>query len=100
MKLELNLPEEKPMSDEDRKAYVASVSAVFPRLEKDIKIKMYEHLVDTYTNSDEWDKVLRGQGILEGMAILLEHWRGVHMEQEEKTIDEPDSDPTSIVGEI
>lgn len=74
MKLELTLPTEKEQSEQERKDYCASVSSIFPILEKDIKEEMYKELVKTYTGAENFNAVLRGQGIMEGMAILLEHW--------------------------
>ena|SRR3990167_201597 len=70
----------KEMTEQERKEYCASISAVFPRIEKDIRKLMYEQLVETYTGADSWDKVLEGRGRLDGMAYLLEHWKSAHME--------------------
>ena len=88
MKLELQLPQEKPQSETEYKAYCSLIFSVFPQLEKDIKEMMYEELVKTYTESDNFNKVLRGQGILEGMAILLEKWRLAFMEHQAPKVDE------------
>jgi hypothetical protein len=84
MKLELQLPTEKPQSETEHKEYCGLIFSVFPQLEKDIKEMMYEELVKTYTESDNFNKVLRGQGILEGMAILLEKWRLAFVEHQQK----------------
>ena len=75
MKIQLEIPIEKILDEEERKAHNAAIFAVFPRLEKEIKAKMYEQLVITYTEADNFDKILKGQGIMEGMAILLELWQ-------------------------
>jgi hypothetical protein len=88
MKIEFTLPTEKALSEAERKGYCASISAIFPILEKDIKEKMGEELVKTYTEADDFNKVLRGQGILEGMAMLLEHWRLANLEHQEPKVDE------------
>lgn len=74
MKLELELPDKKEQTEQERRDYCASVFAIFPRIEQDIKSTMYEQLVSTYTEADNWDKILKGQGIMEGMAVLLEKW--------------------------
>ena len=81
MKLELNYTKEE-MSENERKNYCASVFAIFPIIEKDIKAKMYEQLINTYSvavgstrNKEERDfEIVRGNGIMEGMAVLLEKW--------------------------
>lgn len=75
MKITLELPNETEITETERAEYCAVIFAVFPRLDKDIREKMYEQLVSTYTGADDWDKVLKGQGVMEGMAVLLEHWR-------------------------
>ena len=76
MKIELELPKEQELDEIERKAHNAAIFAVFPRLEKEIKARMYEQLVMTYTEADDMWKLKRGQGIMEGMAILLEKWKG------------------------
>lgn len=88
MKLTLELPETKEQGEAERKEYCGAIFALFPRIEKDIKEKMYEELVKTYTEADDFNKVLRGQGIMEGMAILLEHWRLANLEHQEPKVDE------------
>ena len=88
MQLELKLPEEKILSEAERKSYNGAIFAVFPILEKDIQAKMYEELINTYTISVGTAKSInevalataRGSGIIEGMAILLEHWRLASLE--------------------
>ncbi len=82
MKIELQLPEDNEVSEAERKEYCAAIFAIFPRLEKDIKEKMYQQLVLGFTDfSGALDfaaaakQAIRYEGIMEGMAILLEHWR-------------------------
>lgn len=92
VKLELELPSEKEQTEQERKEYCSAIFAVFPRLEKDIKQKMYEELVNTYSTSiglakskDEMlIEVTRGNGKMEGMAILLEMWRLANTEAQAK----------------
>ena len=93
MKLTLEFPKEEQQTEQDRISYCAAIFAVFPRLEKDIKTKMYEQLVATYTTSvgtskkkEERDfEIVRGNGVLEGMAVLLEEWRVASKEHEAKS---------------
>ena len=92
MKIDLQIPESKELTEVERKDYCASIFAIFPRLEKDIKEKMYEQLITTYTESigttrtrEERDfEVVRGNGIMEGMAVLLEHWSLASAEHQAK----------------
>lgn len=84
LKIELQLPTEKQLDESEIKAHNAAIFAVFPRLEKVIKEKMYEQLIQTYSENVGVAKTreeivlttVRGNGIMEGMAILLEKWRG------------------------
>ena len=90
MKLELTLPEEKEQTEKQRKAYCGSIFAVFPVIEKDIRTKMYEELIKTYSigvgtakTKEERDfEIIRGNGIMEGMAILLETWSQANVEHQ------------------
>ena len=90
--LELKLPEEKILSETEKKSYCASIFAVFPIIEKDIKSKMYEELVNTYTISVGTAKTInevalataRGSGKIEGMALLLELWSLASLEAQSK----------------
>ena len=96
MYLELKLPEEKILSEAERKAYNGAIFAVFPIIEKDIRNKMYEELINTYTTSVGTAKSInevalataRGSGIVEGMAILLEKWRLASLEAQAKPDEE------------
>lgn len=80
--MKLELPESEELNEEERKAHNAAIFAVFPRLEKDIKAKMYEQLIQTYSENVGMAKTreeivlatVRGNGIMEGMAQLLEKW--------------------------
>lgn len=88
MQLELKLPEEKILSEAEKKSYNSSIFAIFPIIEKDIKEQMLIELSKTYTESVGVAKSInevalataRGSGIIEGMAILLEHWRLASLE--------------------
>lgn len=83
MNLTLDLPKKEVQTEQERKDYCAAIFATFPRLMKDIKEEMYEQLVNTYSVSISTSKTpeerdfetIRGNGILEGMAILLDKWQ-------------------------
>ena len=92
MKLTLEFPEEKLITEQERKDYCTAIFAVFPRLEKDIKEEMYKQLITTYSEGigksktkEERDfEIVRGNGIMEGMAILLDKWQVAKSEIENK----------------
>lgn len=79
-----DIENEKEQSGQERKEYCASISAVFPRLEKDIKRLLYEQLIKTSMQAETWEQVLVGRGVFAGMEILLEHWKLAHAEHSEK----------------
>ena len=92
MKLTLEFPEEKLITEQERRDYCTAIFAIFPRLEKDIKEEMYKQLISTYSENvatsktkEERDfEIIRGNGIMEGMAILLEKWQVAKSEIENK----------------
>ena len=92
MKLNLDFPEEKLITEQERRDYCTAIFAIFPRLEKDIKEEMYKQLITTYSESIGTSKTketrdfetIRGNGIMEGMAILLEKWQVAKSEVENK----------------
>ena len=83
MKLELQLPTEKPLDETEIKAHNAAIFAVFPRIESDINRLILEQLETTYRDNVDIAKTkeeivlatVRGNGIMEGAGILLEKWR-------------------------
>ena len=83
MKIELQLPTEKKITEEERKAHNAAIFAVFPRIESDINRLILEQLETTYRDNidlaETREKIVlatvRGNGIMEGAGILLEKWR-------------------------
>ena len=94
--------EEKEMSESETKDYNASISAVFPRLEKDIKKFLYEQLMFIAINSENWNQVVFGRGTYNGIDLLLNHWRQAHTahtsrsgEGEGKKFDEH-----KVIGEV
>lgn len=108
MKIELEIPIIKEQTEEERRDYCASIFAVFPKLEKDIKEMMYEQLIAIYSESIGLEKmreardhtILRGNGIMEGMAMLLERWQIASSEHEAKGKSEGDFDKNSPISEI
>ena len=96
MIVDIKQPEEKILTEAERRDYNAAIFAVFPRLEKDIKEEMFKELVKTYTESVGTAKTInevalataRGSGIIEGMAILLEKWRLAQLEAQSKPDEE------------
>lgn len=91
-------PEE--MSEIDRKEYVAAISSVFPRLEKDIKRAMMQQLLLTFSTADNMDKVALGQGTFNGMSLLLNFWRKAHQEHVGEGIPEEEGDKNSPINEL
>jgi tRNA U54 and U55 pseudouridine synthase Pus10 len=108
MKLILELPKIQEQTETERRAYCADIFAVFPRLEKDIKAKMFEQLISTYstgiatsrTREDRDYEILRGNGIMEGMAALLELWKEASDEHVTKSTPEENFDKHKPLGEV
>lgn len=87
------------MTENERKEYMAAISAVFPRLEKDIKRFLHAQLMFISNNAQDMNQISFGRGTFNGMDLLLNHWRKAH---EEHTIKEPkeEFDKSSPVGEL
>lgn len=108
MKLTLEIPQEKELDETERKAHNSAIFSVFPRIERDIKSKMYEQLITTYSigvgtakTKEERDfEIVRGNGIMEGMAILLESWRQAESEHRADSKPEDDFDKTKVLPEV
>ena len=108
MKIELQLPTEKQLDEAEIKAHNAAIFAVWPRLEKEIKAKMYEQLITTYSENVGMAKTreeivlatVRGNGIMEGMAILLEKWKSDAQAHEADAQPKEKFDKHSITSEI
>ena len=92
--------DEKEMSEEDRKNYVAAISNAFKWIEKDIKKGMYEQLLFTFSHSDDMDKITLGQGTVNGMSILLEKWTLINQEYEKLPSEEKPFDKHNPIGEF
>jgi len=81
---------EKEQTPAERAAYCAAISASFPRLEEDIKKLMYAQVLWGAKAAANWDQVVFGRGVLEGMALLLDRWRlanDEHLNQREESFD-------------
>jgi len=94
--------EEEDMSDAERKEYCSTISAVFPRLEKDIKRFLYSQLMFMSNNAQNWDQVIFGRGTFNGMDILLNHWRQAHTEHQDqiREVNSPKFDKSNPIGEM
>lgn len=92
----------KDMSEGERKDYCAVISAVFPRLEKDIKKFLYDQLIKTSMQAETWDQVLVGRGVFAGMEILLEHWKTANDEHfaKVKESNEPKFDKFNPISSV
>ena len=90
----------KEQGEEERAAYCASISAVFPRLEKDIKKFLYQQLIKTSMQSETWEQVLVGRGVFAGMEILLEHWQKANAEHWSKSLPQEEFSKSSPISEI
>ena|SRR3990167_7370086 len=91
--------QEAEMSESERKDYCASISAVFPRLEKDIKKFLQEQLLFCSNSAENWDQVLFGRGTFNGMDLLLQHWKVAHIEHASK-IPKEEFDKNSPINQI
>lgn len=89
--------EQKEMSEAARKEYCASISAVFPIIEKDIKKAMYEQVL-LIAESDNWEKVNYGRGTCNGISLLYELWKLANTEH--LSAGKEKFDPTNPIGEI
>ena len=70
--------EDKEMSESEAKDYNASISAIFPRLEKDMKKFLYEQLMFMANKADNWNQVIFSRGTFNGIDLLLNHWKQAH----------------------
>ena len=91
--------QDKDQTEDEHKEYVAAISAVFPRLEKDITKLINIQLLLTFQTADDMDKIALGQGNVNGMTMLLEYWRKAFIEHSIKSIPE-NFDKNSPISEI
>ena len=92
--------DEKPMNEQERKDYVSAITAVYPRLEKDIRRFLYLQLLVMSKESENWEQVLFGRGVFDGMAQLLEHWTRIRQEHTDVNKTEGEFEKNSPIGEV
>lgn len=97
--IDLSDIEDEEMSESERKEYVSTISAVFPRLEKDIKRFLHAQLMFIANQATDMNQVSFGRGTFNGMDILLNHWKRVAQEHNSKGKEE-DFDKHEVIGEI
>ena len=97
-KVELGDIEDKELTEAERKDYCAAISAVFPRIEKDIKKFQINQLMFISNESLNWEQILVGRGTFNALDLLLDHWRRAHLEHSVKPKDE--FDKHEVVGTI
>ena len=88
--IDLTDVERKDQTPTERAAYCASISACFPKIEQDIKELLYAQLLWGAKESANWEQVIFGRGVMEGMALLLEKWslaNDEHLNQREESFD-------------
>lgn len=97
--IDLSNIKEEEVSESEHKEYVAAISAVFPRLEKDIKRFLHEQLMFIANQATDMNQISFGRGTFNGMDLLLNHWRKAFNEQNAKEPKE-DFDKNNPVGEL
>ena len=93
------IEKDKTMTEQERKDYCATISAVFPRLEKDIKKFLYEKVKWSVIESECWEQLIFGRGTLNGMSELLEYWQRAHNEHLERLVPDENFDKNNPIGE-
>ena len=93
--------EDKEQDESARREYCAAIAAVFPRMEKDIRKFLQEQLLNTSMKSQTWEEVLVNRGVFAGMEILLEYWKGVKAEYENRISEKKEEfDKANPIGEM
>ena len=92
--------DDKDMSEGDRREYCASISGIYPRLEKDIKKFLHEQLMFMSNNAENWDQVIFGRGTFNGLDLLLTHWKKASAEHMERLKPEEKFDKHKLLPEI
>ena len=93
--------EQEDMSEAEAKEYNAAISAVFPRIEKDIKKFLYQQLLFISNESHSWEHVIFGRGTYNGLNLLLDYWRRAHIAHTERIVNENEKfDKSQVVGEL
>ena len=97
--IDLSDIKDEEMTEAERRDYCAAISAVFPRIEKDIKKLLYAQLMYSSNQAEDWEKVIFGRGTFNGLAILLESWRQANSEHLKRTIPE-DFNKHDVISDI
>ena len=95
-----DIQDDKEQTEQDRKEYCATISAVFPRLEKDIKKFLHAQLIKTSMQAETWEHTLVGRGVFAGMELLLEHWEKANTEHLEHGKPKEDFDRSHPFSEV
>ncbi len=74
--------DEKEESEAERRAYCAAIFAIWPRLEKDLKKMMYEQLIFSSNESEDWFQTILGRGTFNGLSLAFERWKVASAEHE------------------
>ena len=98
--IDLSDVEEKDMDESERKEYVAAISAVWPRLEKDIRRFLHAQLMFIANEAQDMNHVAFGRGTFNGMDLLLNHWKKAADEHNSKLQEKEKFDKHSPMGEI
>ena len=92
-----DVPNEKEMTESDRKVYVGIIAAAWPKIEQDIKRFTYQQVL-AIAESDTWEKVNYGRGTCNGLSLLYEYWKQI--DAESKTPPAGSFDKTNPMPEV
>jgi len=97
--IELSDMEPEEMSEGERAEYAAAISAVFPRLEKDIKRFKFFQLLFQGEQCENMHQLMFSRGTINGFNLLLEHWQQAHVEHTNKG-KKDEFDKLNPIGEL
>lgn len=98
--IDLSDIKEEEMSENERKEYNSAVSAVWPRLKKDIEKFIYDQLLFASNNTSNWEQLLMARGTINGFFLLEEKWKQAHIEHEAGGMPKEKFDKSSPVPEL
>ena len=99
-KVDLGDIEDKEQTESERLEYNAAISAVFPRIEKDIKKFQINQLMFISNESLNWEQILVARGTFNALDLLLDHWKKAHLEHSERSKPKDEFDKHEVVGTI
>lgn len=73
--IDLSDIEDRDMTPQERRDYCAALFAVFPRLEKDIRRFIFHQVLFIAKEAGSYEHVTFGRGVVEGLAMALDHWK-------------------------